>query len=286
MTEAAPSVPFSVWRKVAMATWRRRKDPMISATMDIEASRLLQYIDQVRDATGQRLTPVHLVGRAAGKVVEALPGLNGRVVFRRFRSSPTIDCSFVASLRTDPVTGAEAVDPDVSAAVVRRVNEKPPWVIAKELADQVACIRNDTDPQFKKAKAMVKWLPPLPLRLVLEGIGFVTDSLQLSFPLLGLEARPFGSLSVTNVGTYGLDTASAPAPTYCHVPIAIIMGAVTEKVLARDGQPVVRPVLPLTIELDHRFVNGYQAATMARVFREYLDDPAAFDPVPGGSAAT
>ena len=87
---------------------------MISATMDVEASPgSSQYMDQVRDATGQRLSPVHLVGRAAGKVVEALPGLNGRVVFRRFRSSPTIDCSFVASLRTDPVSGAEAVDPDV-----------------------------------------------------------------------------------------------------------------------------------------------------------------------------
>lgn len=30
--------------------------------------------------------------------------------------------------------------------------------------------------------------------------------------------------------------------------------------------------------LDHRFVDGYQAATMARVFREYMEDPAAFDP--------
>ena len=87
-----------------------------------------------------------------------------------------------------------------SAAVVRRVNEKPPWVIAKELADQVACIRNDTDPQFKKAKAMVEWLPPLPLRLVLEGIGFVTDSLQLSFPLLGLEVAPSVSWGVPNRG--------------------------------------------------------------------------------------
>jgi pyruvate dehydrogenase E2 component (dihydrolipoamide acetyltransferase) len=82
------------------------------------------------------------------------------------------------------------------------------------------------------------------------------------------------------VGTYGLDTASAPVPTFCHVPITILLGAVTDKVLARDGKPVIRPVLPLTINLDHRFVDGYQAATMARIFREYLDDPAALDPVP------
>ncbi len=60
----------------------------------------------------------------------------------------------------------------------------------------------------------------------------------------------------------------------------IVVGAVTDKVVARDGQPVVRQILPLTMTLDHRFVDGYQAATMARVFREYMEDPAAFDPVP------
>ncbi|HKI39319.1 MAG: 2-oxo acid dehydrogenase subunit E2 [Mycobacterium sp.] len=64
------------------------------------------------------------------------------------------------------------------------------------------------------------------------------------------------------------------------LPIVIIVGAVTDKVLARNGKPVVRPVLPLAIELDHRFVDGYQAAAMARLFRAYLADPAAYDPVP------
>lgn len=276
-----PSViPFSVWRKIAMATWRPRKDPIIWATMDIEASRLLEYLRQVREATGQHVTAMDLVGRAAGKVIEALPGLNGRVVFGSFLPSPTVDCFFVVSLRTDLVSGVEAAGTDLSGTVVRRVNEKPPWVIAKELADHVARIRHDQDPQFKQSKAMVKGLPPLLLRPVMDAMGFVTESLQLPIPFLGLEARPYGSILVSNVGTYGLDTAAAPWPTFCHVPLGIMIGAVTDKVLALGGQPVVRPVLPLSIGVDHRFVDGYQAATMAGTFRAYLADPAAFDPVP------
>jgi 2-oxoacid dehydrogenases acyltransferase (catalytic domain) len=281
MIWSAPSaLPFSVWRKIAMATWRPRKDPIISATMDIEAARLLEYLRQVRDATGQHVTPMDLVGRAAGKVLEALPGLNGRVVFGSFVPSPTIDCFFVVSLRTDLVTGAEATGTDLSGAVVRRVDEKPPWVIAKELTDRVTRIRHGADPQFKQTKAMVQGLPPLLLRPVIDALGFVTESLQLPIPFLGLEARPYGSILVSNVGTYGLDSAAAPWPTFCHVPLGIMMGAVTDKVLALGGQPVVHPVLPLTIGLDHRFIDGYQAATMARIFRAYLADPAAFDPVP------
>jgi hypothetical protein len=280
MAQSKSPLSFSTWRKIAMATWRPRKDPMIWATADIEACRLLEYIDRVRHATGQHVTPAHLVGRAAGKVFEALPGLNGRVAFGSFLPSPTIDCFFVISLRTDPVTGAEAVGTDLSGAVVRRVNEKAPWIIAKELADRAARIRHDDDPQFKRAKAMVKGLPPLLLRQVLDALGFVTETLQLPVPFMGVEARPYGSILVSNIGTYGLDSVSARAPTFCHVPFTIVTGAVTDKVLARDGQAVIRPVLPLTIGLDHRFIDGYQAATMARVFREYLGDPAAFDPVP------
>lgn len=276
-----PSViPFSVWRKIAMATWRPRKDPIIWATIDIDAARLLEYLRQVREATGQHVTPMDLVGRAAGKAIEALPGLNGRVVLGGFLPSPTVDCFFVVSLRTDLISGAAAAGTDLSGTVVRRIDEKPPWVIAKELADHVGRIRHDEDPQFKKSKALVKGLPPLLLRPVMDAMGFTTESLQLPIPFLGLEARPYGSILVSNVGTYGLDTAAAPWPTFCHVPLGIMIGAVKDKVLALGGQPVVRPVLPLSIGLDHRFVDGYQAATMAGIFRAYLADPAAFDPVP------
>jgi hypothetical protein len=280
MFEPMSAFPFSTWRKIAMATWRPRKDPMIWATADIEATQLLEYIDRVRHATGQHVTPAHLVGRAASKVFEALPGLNGRIAFGSFLPSPTIDCFFVISLRTDPTKGAEAVGTDLSGTVVRRVNEKPPWIIAKELSDRAARIRHDDDPQFKRAKAMVKGLPPIVLRPVLDAIGFVTETLQLPLPFMGVDARPYGSVLVSNIGTYGLDSVSAPVPTFCHVPFTIVAGALGDRVLAENGQAVIRPVLPLTIGLDHRYVDGYQAATMAGIFREYLGDPGAFDPVP------
>ena len=280
MPDAKAPIAFSVWRKIAMASWRPRKDPAIYATLDVDARRLLDYIDQVRDVTGVHVTPMHLVGRAAARVSAAMPALNGRVVLGRFVPSPTVDGFFVVSLRTDPVAGAEAAATDLSGSVIRRVDEKPPWVIAQELADRAALIRDDRDPQFKQTKTMVKNLPPMVLRVVLDTIGFVTEGLQLPIPFMGLEARPYGSFLVSNVGTYGLDSAFAPVPPFVRVPIGMLVGSVTDKVVAEDGSPVVRPTLPLAVIIDHRFVDGYQAAAMARIFREYLSDPAAFDPVP------
>jgi pyruvate dehydrogenase E2 component (dihydrolipoamide acetyltransferase) len=286
MTEAGGPISFSVWRKIAMASWRPRKDPAILATMDVDAEGLRHYIERVRSTTGAHVTPVHLVGRAGAKVVEALPGLNGRVVLGQFVGSATIDCSFVVSVRTDPTAGPEAASTDLSGSVVRHIDQKPPWVIAQELGDHAALIRAGRDPEFKQTKQLVKWLPPLALRAVTDAIGFLTDGLQLPVPLLGLPARPYGSFLVSNVGTYGLDRAFAPVPPFCHVPAIVMVGAITDKVVASHGDPVVRPMLPLAISLDHRLVDGYQAATMARIFQEYLSDPGRFDPVPRLPVAT
>ncbi len=202
------------------------------------------------------------------------------MVFGSFAPSPTIDGFFVVSLRTDPVAGKEAAATDLSGSVIREVDTKPPWVIASELAQRAGMIRDGRDPQFKQAKTMVQNLPPMILRVVLDAVGLVTETLQLPIPLMGLEARPYGSFLVSNVGTFGLDSAFAPVPPFVHVPVIIMVGAVTDKVVAQDGRPVVRPVLPLCVSLDHRFVDGCQAASMARIFREYLADPAKSDPVP------
>ena len=278
-------IPFSVWRKVAMATWKPRTDPAIWATVDVDAERLLEYIDEVRDATGAHVTPMHLVGRATARVFKAMPGLNGRVLLGGFKPSPTVDCFYVVSLRTDKVDASEATGTDLSGAVVRRVDEKTPWVVARELAERAKLIRTGRDPQFAQAKAIVRLLPPPAIRLLMAGVGFVTETLQLPVPLMGLEGRPYGSFMVSNVGSYGLDRAFAPAPTFCHVPVTVLVGAVTDKPVVRGGQVVAGRILPLAIGIDHRFVDGYQAAAMADIFHEYLKDPAAFDPVPSSTTA-
>ena len=46
MTEATSPPLFFSWRKIAMAA--RRNAPMSCATADIDSSRLLEHIDQVR----------------------------------------------------------------------------------------------------------------------------------------------------------------------------------------------------------------------------------------------
>ena len=47
--------------------------------------------------------------------------------------------------------------------------------------------------------------------------------------------------------------------------------------IARDGQVVVAPQVTLTVTIDHRFIDGFQAGTLAAEFRRVFADPRVLD---------
>jgi pyruvate dehydrogenase E2 component (dihydrolipoamide acetyltransferase) len=54
--------------------------------------------------------------------------------------------------------------------------------------------------------------------------------------------------------------------------VAIVgAGRIDERVLARDGQPVVRRVLPLSLTFDHRVVTGGEAARFLMALKGNLE---------------
>jgi pyruvate dehydrogenase E2 component (dihydrolipoamide acetyltransferase) len=71
--------------------------------------------------------------------------------------------------------------------------------------------------------------------------------------------------SVSNLGTLGVDRFTA----LVNPPEAAIlaMGRVRDRVVARDGRAEVRPVVTLTLSVDHRVADGAEAA-------RFLDDVA------------
>ncbi|MBU0755107.1 MAG: 2-oxo acid dehydrogenase subunit E2 [Planctomycetes bacterium] len=80
-----------------------------------------------------------------------------------------------------------------------------------------------------------------------------------------------GTFTVTNVGPLG-GTALIPAINYPEVAI-LGMGRVQEKPVVRDGQIVIRKMLPLTLAFDHRIADGADAARFVTELVRHLSDP-------------
>jgi pyruvate dehydrogenase E2 component (dihydrolipoamide acetyltransferase) len=82
---------------------------------------------------------------------------------------------------------------------------------------------------------------------------------------LGADALTGAMLSVSNLGSLGVDRFTA----LVNPPEAAIlaMGRVRDRVVARDGKAEIRPVVTLTLSVDHRVADGADAA-------RFLDDVA------------
>ena len=80
-----------------------------------------------------------------------------------------------------------------------------------------------------------------------------------------------GTFTITNVGPIG-GTALIPAVNYPEVAI-LGMGRVQEKPVVRDGQIVIRKMLPLTLSFDHRVADGADAARFVSEMVRELSDP-------------
>ncbi len=80
-----------------------------------------------------------------------------------------------------------------------------------------------------------------------------------------------GTFTITNVGPLG---GTALIPTINYPEVAILgMGKIQEKPVVREGQIVIRKILPLTLAFDHRITDGADAARFVSEMARQLSDP-------------
>jgi pyruvate dehydrogenase E2 component (dihydrolipoamide acetyltransferase) len=265
------------WRRIAGAMWHAPDDPQIFGALDIDARPVLDFIARGR-AAGHHLTPTHLVGRAIAHTLDEVPDLNVRIRGGRAFPRPSIDVFFITAV---------ASGHDLSGVKVEDVLRKPATEVAGELAARAKAMKIGKDRDFARSKQLTDALPPLALRVVLRATAFLTEQLQLDLPMLALRRSPFGSAMVSSVGMFGLPHGFAPLAWMYDVPLLVLVGEITEKAVVENGKVVARAMLPITATIDHRYADGWHVSRALTAFKDYLADPAAFEPIDvrQGSAA-
>jgi len=80
-----------------------------------------------------------------------------------------------------------------------------------------------------------------------------------------------GTFTLTNLGMYNVDAFDAVVNT----PQAAILsvGRITDRVVPVDGQVTIRPMMVMTLSLDHRVVDGARAAQFLDDLANLIEDP-------------
>lgn len=255
---------MSARRKLAIASWSDPREGNIYGKLTVDATAALEYLEYLKQKTGEKVTITHLVGKACGEALKQAPTLNGYLRLGAFVPHETVDIAYLVALQE----GA-----NLAKAKVTDIDKKSVADIARELRELAEKLHKGEDEQFKKSQGPIQALPTWLIRPLLWLTGLLTSSFGISVKALGLEAFPFGALIVTNVGVFGLDEGYAPPTPFARVPVYVLVGAIREAPAVVDGQVVVRKQLTLNATIDHRFIDGYQGGVLAKVVREVFANP-------------
>lgn len=255
-------------RKLAIASWRSPTEPNIYGKMTLDATEAIRYLSDVRQRTGQKVTITHLVGRAVGEALAAEPTLNGTIRFGRYVPHDEVALAFLVTMEDGS---------DLAKAKISNIDRRSVADIARELSDHVERLRGGTDPDWEKSKGLIRLMPTWLLRPVVWLSGWLTSSLGVDAPSVGLSRYPFGSAIVTNVGMFGVDEGYVPPTPFARVPLYVLIGAVRPQPTVVDGEVVVRHMVTITATIDHRFIDGFQGGVLAQAVRRVFADPWALD---------
>lgn len=254
----------SFWRRVAIAIWNHPRDPQIYAPLEIDARPVQRVIEAGEREHGVELTPTHFVSQAIHAAGEACPQMNGVITRGKLQVRDTIDVWYNVAFDGEDLFGAK----------VDAVGEKSVLDVKRELDARADRIRELNDEQYHTLERFIRWVPDWLLGPFIRIADALNFTLNLPLTWAGIDRDPWGSAMVTNLATFDLEMVHVPIPPLFRMPAVFAVGKIRDKVVAEDGKPVVRPMLPVAATLDHRYLSGAEAATLKDAFCGYMEDEA------------
>ena len=88
---------------------------------------------------------------------------------------------------------------------------------------------------------------------------------------LALDDMSGGTFTISNLGMFEIDsfTAVLNPPESCILAV----GRISDRVVAVDGQAVIRPMMNLCLTYDHQVIDGADAARLLQTIKHYLENP-------------
>ena len=259
---------ISSFRKLAIGSWQTSYDPTVYGTLSIRMEKALAYIEKFREKHQHRLTVTHLVSKAVAEGLKRCPDANAVLRFNKIYLRQSVTLS-VLVVQTDQGDGKV----DLTAAKIENAETKTLLQFAEEMQAAIDKVRQRRDVALEKSKGTISKIPNLLMNSFLKLLSLLMYTLNLDMQWAGMPSDPFGSATVTNVGSLGLEIAYVPLVPYTNVPIFVSPGAISDVPVVEGGQVIPGKVMHLSASFDHRFIDGFHAAVLAKTVKQMLENP-------------
>jgi len=106
------------------------------------------------------------------------------------------------------------------------------------------------------------------IRNILKFMHKLTYQWNLWLPFLGSSRDRLGSATLSNLGVFGSDIFNAIPTWISPYPVMLVISGIKEAPVVKDGTVKVARVLPCSLSIDHRIMDGGSAVKFLGEFRE------------------
>lgn len=249
---------------MATALYAPASDARIYGMVEIDSTRLMAYIKEQKE-NGMPITVTHFVATALGRTLEVdVPELNAYVKRGRVLPRPSVDV-YVAVKMTK--------ETEMTGFKVRDAGNKSIETVVNEFQSRIEKVRNDKEAGVQKNKYLLAKIPWPFRRWVFKFIKWIVVTLGIDLKFIKFSAHSFGSILLTNIGTWGLEFGFPALMPASNLAIVIAIGAVKKKPVVIDDEIVIREMMPMVAVMDHRIVDGSQAGKIAIALKKYFSNP-------------
>jgi len=218
---------------------------------ELDLTRPMAFLEEQRRTAHPRLTFTHLLIKACAQVLRRRPALGFRMAGYRLVQPSQVD------IGVSVAGGRGGLAPVV---VIRSAERRSLAGIVEELRREAGRARDEEEKQIEALSRLVRWIPFNALRRWL---------VRLYFRRRRAVREMVGTFHITNVGPLDVDQAFSP------IVLATLMtvGTVKERPVVRDGKLAAAPTSWISIQGDHRIVDGKRAADFMKDLVGVLNAP-------------
>jgi pyruvate dehydrogenase E2 component (dihydrolipoamide acetyltransferase) len=257
----------SPWRKTAIAIYKPPRDGKVYGTYEVDATAMLDFIKKKKEQ-GIRITVTNVVTSAIARALyHDVPEMNCFVRRGKLIQRDHVGVFLAVARKGKSVTGF--VIPKAETMTVTEIAAYQ----QKKLDNAYDKKKN----KFNIAGSIGKI--PWPFRgLVVKFIKWWVFDQGFYLPFFKIPRNePFGSISLSNIGVFGLPIGYLALWPIANLPAALTMGIIQEKPVVINGEIVIRPMLPVSGTFDHRITEADKIGFFKDAVEKRLLDPETLD---------
>ena len=277
---------LSVVRKFLLWWFSPPNNPWVNVNVTIDFSEAQRYLEQLaKDESQPKVTVHHLLCASIARGLLKVPQANSRIIAGRIYPQEKIGIAMPVNL-----LGHEAGNSrELSVLLFEDIGHKSLRELAQEGRGRLQNERAGkmTNPFLQRLLSLTERAPTSVVAKLLNGLDRMmmyprfAEQIYAQFPVTTALSNP-GSALPSDVDGILFRSCSVQIPNrLIYVGTFFAASAIQNEVIPIQGEPQIRPMLPLMMLFDHRLIDGMKGSALLLEIASCIQNPEAIFGVNG-----